>query len=682
MAQNICNICGANYEYKNGKWVCPACGAYKPEELSNEEVTLLYNASQKIRLALFDDAEEQYKDIVSKYPNNPDGYWGLVLAKYGIKYEQDYDGKMIPSCYAASYESVLTDKNYLKAIELADKDNRKYYEEQANKIEKIRKEWIEKAAKEEPYDIFISYKDTEKENGTERTKDSYDALELYTMLTKLGYRVFYSRESLKDKTGEKYEPYIFNALNTAHTMIVYGSKPEYIESTWIKNEWMRFYKRIKLGKKQPNALLVVYNGFNPAELPSPLSKMQNLDRSRIDFSREIESYCKKVIKAATTVLPKIERVEIKAKKGKVGQIVKIQAIELKNNSAPKAEIVREEVKKREIGNYIVSKLTANAENELKVAYAQLASTNFNEAKNAFNTFIVKNQKNGRALTGKLLAENKNKDLDEFSSVGVKAFSDWKLLEQVLLFSEKTVSEKILKALCEETVNSFNSGNLQRARDIYTQISSYEDNNVTEMRKTVCELAKGIIGKDNESAKYFIDGYLIYEQNEVLFLEQIKQTINVSIEKGDFGFAKEYVSEWLKYESDDFSALTTIGAATSGANASNNRHFYYAFNNCNKLTSITFPNLTAIYCNGNGTSYGSFANNNKIEKLYFPKLTTMTWSTGYTNANRAQPIENMFYSCSALTEIHFALANKTAVEGMTGYSAKWGAPANCSILFDL
>ena len=558
MAQNICNICGANYEYKNGKWVCPACGAYKPEELSNEEVTLLYNASQKIRLALFDDAEEQYKDIVSKYPNNPDGYWGLVLAKYGIKYEQDYDGKMIPSCYAASYESVLTDKNYLKAIELADKGNRKYYEEQASKIEKIRKEWIEKASKEEPYDIFISYKDTEKENGTERTKDSYDALELYTMLTKLGYRVFYSRESLKDKAGEKYEPYIFNALNTAHTMIVYGSKPEYIESTWIKNEWMRFYKRIKLGKKQPNALLVVYNGFNPAELPSPLSKMQNLDRSRIDFSREIESYCKKVIKAATTVLPKIERVEIKAKKGKVGQIVKIQAIELKNNSAPKAEIVREEVKKREIGNYTVSKLTANAENELKVAYAQLASTNFNEAKNAFNTFLVKNPKNGHALTGKLLAENKNKDLDEFSSVGVKTFADWKLLEQVLLFSEKTVSEKILKALCEETVNSFNSGNLQRARDIYAQISSYEDNNVTEMRKAVCDLAKGIIGKDNESAKYFIDGYLIYEQNEVLFLEQIKQTVNVSIEKGDFGFAKEYVSEWLKYESDDFSAnLATL-----------------------------------------------------------------------------------------------------------------------------
>ena len=135
------------------------------------------------------------------------------------------------------------------------------------------------------------------------------------------------------------------------------------------------------------------------------------------------------------------------------------------------------------------------------------------------------------------------------------------------------------------------------------------------------------------------------------------------------------------ETVDFSALTTIGSASTG-NTANNRHFYYAFNNCNKLTTISFPNLTAIYCNGNGTSYGSFANNNKVEKLYFPKLTTMTWSSSYTNANKAQPIENMFTGCTALKEIHFALTNQTAVQGITGYSTKWAAPSNCSILFDL
>ena len=133
------------------------------------------------------------------------------------------------------------------------------------------------------------------------------------------------------------------------------------------------------------------------------------------------------------------------------------------------------------------------------------------------------------------------------------------------------------------------------------------------------------------------------------------------------------------ESIDFSALTTIGLSSTG-NTANNRHFYYAFSGCNKLTSITFPNLTSIYCNGNGNTYGTFANNNKIQKLYFPKLTVISWSSSYTNANKAQPIENLFYGCTALTEIHFALANKTAVQALTGYSTAWGSSA--TVYFDL
>lgn len=133
---------------------------------------------------------------------------------------------------------------------------------------------------------------------------------------------------------------------------------------------------------------------------------------------------------------------------------------------------------------------------------------------------------------------------------------------------------------------------------------------------------------------------------------------------------------------DLSKLETIGTATSSSTTANNRHFYYAFSGCSKLKNLTFDSLTAIYCNGNGTTYGSFANNNKLEKLYFPKLSFIGWSSGYTNANRAQPIENMFYNCTALTEIHFALTNKTAIEACTGYSVKFGAPSGCQILFDL
>lgn len=133
------------------------------------------------------------------------------------------------------------------------------------------------------------------------------------------------------------------------------------------------------------------------------------------------------------------------------------------------------------------------------------------------------------------------------------------------------------------------------------------------------------------------------------------------------------------ESINFSKLKTIGSASHG-NSANNRHLYYAFNGCTKLTELRFPELTAIYCNGNGNTYGSFANNTKVKRLYFPKLTTMTWSSSYTNANRSMPIENMFYGCSDLTEIHFALTNKTAVQAIPGYSTAWGSSA--TVYFDL
>ena len=118
--QSICSICGANYEYTNGRWKCPACGAYKAEELSGEEVTLLYGAAQRLRLSNFAEAEEAYGDIIEKYSENANAYWGRLLARYGIKYEEDFDGRKIPTCYAASIESVMEDRDFLKALLYAD----------------------------------------------------------------------------------------------------------------------------------------------------------------------------------------------------------------------------------------------------------------------------------------------------------------------------------------------------------------------------------------------------------------------------------------------------------------------------------------------------------------------------------------------------------------------------------
>ena len=321
MNPNICNSCGGDYEYRQGRWICRFCGSYKPEEISNEEVTLLYTAYQKLRLAEFSEAEMEFDDILQKYPKNASAYWGRMMSKYGIKYEQDFDGKMIPTCYATSIESVLSDPDYQKAMKYADNENKAYYQSQADYIERVRKEWIDKASKEKPYDIFICYKDSDAENGIERTKDSYEAQELYTYLTDLGYHVFYSHVSLRDKVGEKYEPYIFNALSTAKVMLVYGSKPEYITSTWLKNEWTRYWKRIKSGEKNPDSLLVACEGFSPGALPSILSSLQCFNASEKTFYGELEKTLHQLIRGNEK--HKTEEEPAKKKKSKAPVIVTV-----------------------------------------------------------------------------------------------------------------------------------------------------------------------------------------------------------------------------------------------------------------------------------------------------------------------------------------------------------------------
>jgi len=294
MSRNTCNICGANYEYRKGRWICPACGAFKAEELSNEEATLLYNAAQKLRVQEFDVAEELYFDIINKYPTQHEAYWGYVCSKYGIKYEVDFDGRKIPTCCYTTIESFVDDVDYKKAVKYAPADTAAWYQTQADYIERVRKTWIEKAKNEASYDIFISYKDSDIENGIERTEDSYNALELYNHLARQGYKVFYSRESLRDKIGEKYEPYIYHALQTAKVMIVYSSSVEYVNSTWVKNEWHRFIKQISRGEKKEGSLLIICDGFSPNELPTILSSKQCLDGKSKNLYIDIDEYLKRL----------------------------------------------------------------------------------------------------------------------------------------------------------------------------------------------------------------------------------------------------------------------------------------------------------------------------------------------------------------------------------------------------
>ena len=555
--QNICNICGANYEYRDGKWRCPACGAYRPEEVSGEEDTLLYNAAQKLRLCAFDDAEELYRDIVSQYPKNSRGYWGLVLAKYGIKYERDYDGKMVPSCYAASYESIFGDENYKKALQYADKDNRAYYEAQAKRIDVIRREWVEKAEREEPYDIFLSYKDSDKENNIERTDDSRDAYELYSKLKEKGYRVFYSRESLAGKEGEKFEPYIFNALNTAQVMIVYGTKPEYIESTWVKNEWMRYYKRIERGEKQKNSLILAYKGLNPSKLPKPLCDIQGIDLGRITVGfGDLETRVANILSAAR-MSQKIARVSVKGRERRAAEhIRRLNTVKVGKvvSEEPKSERAR--IATRTLGGKSV-KLSVNAEKSLSVAESYLARGQFTEAEERFDEILLSSPRNGRALTGKLLAQSNVQDLPDLEKNGFRVFPDVPLIESVLSNAEKSSAESVLRVLCAEASRSFDRGDIAQAKLIVSVVREYAGSAVDKLRGDLYERGLNLVATDEESAKYFLDIHLSFEEDEEEYIKKLHTIVNSGIEHSAFTFAGYYADKLKEEDANNYETQLSL-----------------------------------------------------------------------------------------------------------------------------
>lgn len=573
MSANICNICGANLIYKDGKWVCPACGAFKTEEISNEEVTLLYNAAQKLRLASFDDAEEAYRDIIAKYPENSEAHWGLVLSKYGIKYEDDYDGKKLPTCYATSIESVLTDKDYLDSVRLCkDKYQKEYYIEQGKVLEKIRVEWLEKASKEPKYDVFLCFKDSDKLNNMERTDDSIEVANLYTHLSSLGYKVFYSRESLRDKVAEKYEPYIYNALNTAAVMIVYGSKIECFSSVWMKNEWTRYVRRLREGLKIEGSLVIACDGVNPGDLPRLLNQMQVLDARKKTFYGDLEAHIAKIISIARRPKATVERVEISSAIGKKKASIdnQIKTIKVGGGVGKKTPVVIDNaVSIREIGRYEVPALTPDEDTKLKSIAQFLRSGLFDPANKVADELLKKNRYNGQALLAKLLVEYSAKSIDELSEK-INDINDFSIIHSVIEYNDKEIGEKVIGIICSKIEVAIQSGDYNKAVSYFKEISEYNSVNVVSIRTALRDKATELLKLNpNEADKIF--GLLLSTYSDAdTYVSYLHGMVDDCLKVKNVAIAKKYNDKIL--ELDDGDVKATFNAVYLSVSACNIKEF--------------------------------------------------------------------------------------------------------------
>ena len=248
MAIYKCKMCSGELAVQEGVSVieCDYCGTKQTVPTAKDEnLQGLFNRANILRMkSEFDKAEQIYEKILQADETQAEAYWGLILCKYGIEYVEDPKTfNRVPTCHRTSFDSIIADDDYKAALQYADGVQRGLYENEAKEIDRIQKEILALSQKEEPYDVFICYKETD--DTGRRTQDSAIANDIYYQLTNQGFKVFYAAITLEDKLGSAYEPCIFAALNSAKVMLAVGTKSEFFNAVWVKNEWSRFLKMMK-----------------------------------------------------------------------------------------------------------------------------------------------------------------------------------------------------------------------------------------------------------------------------------------------------------------------------------------------------------------------------------------------------------------------------------------------------
>lgn len=449
-----CKMCGGTLEVSQDQSTakCEYCGTEQtlPKLDDDQRVQMYDRANHYRRNGEFDKAMGIYEKILNKDITDAESYWSIVLCRFGIEYVEDPSTKkMIPTINRMQYTSIFDDEDYKSALRHADTARRSLYEAEASSINEIQKQILSISEKEEPFDVFICYKETD--NNGRRTEDSVLANDLYHQLANKGYRVFFSRITLEDKLGLAYEPYIFSALNSSKVMIVLGTRSDYFTAVWVKNEWSRYLSLIKKGEKK--ILIPAYRNMDPYDLPEEFSHLQALDMSKLGFMQDLIRGIEKIIS---------------------------------NGSDANVAV-----------NTVPEKMLNPASDALmKRANIFLNDGDWEKADEYFEKVLDLDPENGRGYAGKLCSELKYKSLSEIE----KDFERWgeNSLEIVLDKRIYQYYEKILKFGDDNLIKEI-SKYVEKARNKYIE-NQYEFilKNIEDLNhlKNVDELAEihGLIKK--------------------------------------------------------------------------------------------------------------------------------------------------------------------------------------------
>lgn len=392
-----CKICGGSLEINENQTVatCNYCDTPQtlPKLSSNKKANLYDRANHFRRNNEFDKAISIYEQILNEDVSDAEAYWSLVLCRYGIEYVEDpVTHKHVPTVNRTQFTSIFNDNDYKSALQYADDNQKIIYQEEANAINEIQKGILAISQREDPFDIFICYKETD--NNGKRTQDSVLANDLYHQLTQEGYKVFFSRITLEDKLGTAYEPYIFAALNSAKVMVVIGTKPEYFNAAWVKNEWSRYLTLIKNGENK--VLIPAFRDMDPYDLPDEFSHLQAQDMTKLGFMQDLLRGINKIV----------------------------------NTNEPESSV-----------KDIVTNGNSNMDTLIKRIFMFLEDENWQSADEYCEKVLDIDPESAQAYLGKLLATVKSRNKNELSNCKCD-FSDDINYQKILRFGDESLKEEL------------------------------------------------------------------------------------------------------------------------------------------------------------------------------------------------------------------------------------------------
>ena len=456
---------------------CEYCGSTQTvPDGSDEKKTNLFNRANRLRMDNeFDKASGVYESIVSEFPEEAEGYWGLVLCSYGIEYVDDAKtGKKIPTCHRTLTSSVMDDDNFTQACENADVVARGIYREEAKAIDKLQQQIIAVVENEEPYDVFICYKETD-DITKSRTEDSLIAQDIYTELIKEGYKVFFSRVTLRDKAGTEYEPYIYAALKSAKIMLAIGTKFDYYDAVWVKNEWSRYISM--MADDSSKHLIPCFKNLDAYDIPKEFKNLQALDMGEVTFFKNLTDNVERFMPKQTTEQPKVVEIQSDFNSATIDSLLKRAFMFLEDGNWKSAEEYCEKVLDidPECDRAYLGKLMVN----LKV-YTQEELENYNKA------FYIDN------------------NYQKF----IKYSDDEKLKTKLQEINQRIIDESV----AEDTENFYNEGitlmqessvsSLGKAINIFKQILDWKD------AEKFCEECKAKLDEKQKELKNAIQSHAI------------------------------------------------------------------------------------------------------------------------------------------------------------------------------